>query len=77
LLPFIAEHRLSTATVREVDRCKAASLRAGRLGASQINKTLKHLTAIIDRRYRVGDDRRRQPGPGKRRWVTEPKVQPW
>jgi site-specific recombinase XerC len=48
LLPFFAKHRLAQITVAEVDRYRAAKLRAGHLGATSINKTLSRLSQILD-----------------------------
>jgi hypothetical protein len=50
LLPALAQHRLDQITVAEIDRYKAAKLREGKLGATQINKTLKllaHTAAVL------------------------------
>jgi hypothetical protein len=48
LLPFFARHRLSQMTVAEVDRYREATVRAGRIGAESINKTLTLLGQILD-----------------------------
>lgn len=47
-MPFFKDHRLSAITVREVDRYKTRQVKAGTLGPSQINKTLKLLAMILD-----------------------------
>jgi integrase len=75
LLPALAKHRLSEITVAEVDRYKAAKLREGKLGASQINKTLKLLAQILDVavEYELLD--RANPARGRRRRVKAPKPQ--
>ena len=75
LLPFFEDHRLSTISVREVDRYKAAKLRDGTPGASQINKTLKLLAMILDTaiEYELLDGA--NPARGRRRRVKVPKVQ--
>lgn len=67
LLPMFSEHRLSAITVAEVDRYKAAKLAEGKLGASQINKTLKLLAQILDMaiEYQLVD--RANPARGRRR----------
>ena len=73
LLPFFREHRLDAITVEEVDRYKAAKLREGRLGASQLNKTLKRLSQILE----VAEEYEyiaRNPARGKRRRVKAPKT---
>jgi integrase len=48
LLPFFKDHLLPEITAAEVDRYKTAKVRQGRLGSSQINKTLKRLSQILD-----------------------------
>lgn len=74
LLPVFKGHRLSQIGVREVDRYKAAKLREGKLGAAQINKTLKVLAMIIDVaiEYELIDGA--NPARGRRRRVKAPKV---
>jgi integrase len=75
LLPFFAKHRLSAFTVQEVDRYKAAKLREGKLGAAQINKTLKLLAQILDMatEYDLLDGA--NPARGRRRRVKARKPQ--
>ena len=48
LLPFVARHRLTQITVAEVDRYRSAKVRAGRLSATPINKTLSRLGQTLD-----------------------------
>jgi integrase len=48
LLPFFKVHRLPQITAPEVDRYKVMKTRQGKLGPSQINKTLKRLSQILD-----------------------------
>jgi integrase len=73
LLPRFKDHRLSEITVAEVDGYKAAKLAEGRLGASQINKTLKLLAQILDVaiEYELLDGA--NPARGRRRRVKAPK----
>jgi integrase len=73
LLPAFKDHRLSEIGVAEVDRYKTAKLREGRLGAAQINKTLKLLAQILDMaiEYELVD--RANPARGRRRRVKAPK----
>ena len=73
LLPAFKDHRLSEIGVAEVDRYKATKLREGRLGAAQINKTLKLLAQIFDMtmEYELVD--RANPARGRRRRVKAPK----
>jgi integrase len=73
LLPFFKGHLLTEITVAEVDRYKAAKLRAGKLGAAQINKTLKLLAMVMDMaiEYELVD--RANPARGRRRRVKAPK----
>ncbi len=75
LLPFLKDHSLDEITVAEVDRYKAAKLREGRLGAAQINKTLKILAMVLDLaiEYELVD--RANPARGRRRRVKAPKPQ--
>lgn len=69
LLPFFAKHRLTAITVVEVDRYKAAKLREGKLGASQINKTLKLLAMVMDVAIEYELVERANPARGRRRRV--------
>ena len=74
LLPFFREHQLDAITIEDVDRYKAAKLREGRLGPSQLNKTLKRLSQILE----VAEEYEyipRNPARGKRRRVKAPKMQ--
>ena len=75
LLPFFKGHQLDAISVAEVDRYKAAKVRAGRLGAAQINKTLKLLAQIMDVaiEYELVD--RANPARGRRRRVKAPRPQ--
>ena len=75
LLPTFADHRLTEITVREVDRYKAAKVSGGKLGAPQINKTLKLLAMILDAaiEYELLDGA--NPARGRRRRVKVAKVQ--
>ena len=45
--PFFAKHRLTEISIAEIDRYKTAKLKEGKLGASQINKTLKRLAQVL------------------------------
>lgn len=54
LLPAFAEFPLDAIRPQDVDRYKAATLRAGRLGANQINKTLATLRRILETARRYG-----------------------
>lgn len=76
LLPFFARHRLSEITVAEVDRYKTEKLREGKLGASQINKTLKRLAQVLEQAvdYEL-IPRNVAASKGGRRRVKEPKPQ--
>ncbi len=70
LLPFFAEHVLSTITIAEVDRYKAHELARGQLGPSSVNKTLVLLSAILE----SAEEREliaRNPARGRRRRVRE------
>jgi integrase len=69
LLPFFKDHRLSAITVAEVDRYKAVKLREGKLGASQINKTLKLLAMVMDMAIEYELIDRANPARGRRRRV--------
>jgi integrase len=75
LLPVFKDRRLSEISVREVDRYKAAKLRQGKLGAAQVNKTLKVLAMILDVaiEYELIDGA--NPARGRRRRVKAPKPQ--
>lgn len=75
LLPQFKDHRLSQIGVAEVDSYKAAKLREGKLGAAQINKTLKILAMILDvmLEYQLMDGA--NPARGRRRRVKAPKPQ--
>lgn len=75
LLPHFAAHRLDAITVAEVDRYKTAKLTEGRLGATQINKTLKVLAMILDLAVEYGTLAGANPARGRRRRVKAPKVQ--
>jgi integrase len=75
LLPFFKDHLLTAITVAEVDRYKAQQVRTGKLGAAQINKTLKILAMIMDLaiEYELVD--RANPARGRRRRVKVSKPQ--
>jgi integrase len=75
LLPYFKAHRLDAIDVAEVDRYKVAKLKEGRIGASQINKTLKVLAMILDTaiEYELVD--RANAARGRRRRVKAPKPQ--
>jgi integrase len=75
LLPFFAKHGLDEVTVEAVDAYKAAKLREGRLGAAQINKTLKVLAMILDVAIEYGHVDGANPARGRRRRVKVSKVQ--
>ncbi len=72
LLPRFAKLRLSQIDIAEVDRYKAAKVGSGKLGAAQINKTLKVLAMILDLaiEYELLD--RANPARGRRRRVKQP-----
>ncbi len=48
LLPFFKSMRVDAITVEDVDRYRAAKVRAGNLGPTSINKTLATLAAILE-----------------------------
>jgi integrase len=75
LLPFFKAHRLDAITVQEVDRYKAAKLAEAKLGAAQVNKTLKVLAQIMDLALEYELIDRANPARGRRRRVkvTPPK----
>jgi integrase len=77
LLPAFAADRLSAITVERVDRYKSAKAREGRIGAAQVNKSLKVLAQILDVAQEYGHFQRdrRNPARGRRRRLREPKVQ--
>lgn len=70
LLPVFKEHTLEEITVREVDRYRAA-----KLGAAQINKTLKLLAQIIDTAIEYELIAGANLARGRRRRVKAPKAQ--
>ena len=82
LLPFFAHLRLTEVTAEEVDRYKAGKLNEGKLGPSQINKTLKRLSQVLDTAVDYGyltqnpaasrGGRRRVKEPDPRRSWVEP-----
>ena len=61
--------------MREIDSYKAAKVREGRLGPSQINKTLKLIAQVLDVaiEYELVDGA--NPARGRRRRVKAPKPQ--
>lgn len=74
LLPVFASFRLSEIKIADVDRYKSAKLREGRLGAAQINKTLKTMSQILDLAAEYGlVSEGQNPASGKRRRLREPK----
>jgi len=75
LLPRFKDHGLGQITVAEVDGYKAAKLREGKLGAAQINKTLKVLAMILDVAIEYGLMDGANPARGRRRRVKAPKPQ--
>jgi integrase len=75
LLPFFKDHHLDAITVAEVDRYKAGKLREGKLGAAQINKTLKVLAMVLDVAIEYELIDRANPARGRRRRVKTPKPQ--
>ncbi len=75
LLPFFKGHDLAGITVAEVDRYKTAKLREGKLGAAQINKTLKVLAMVLDVAIEYELIDRANPARGRRRRVKAPKPQ--
>jgi integrase len=48
LLPFFADHRLDSITIREVDRYKAVKLREGALSPATLNKTITRLAQVLE-----------------------------
>jgi integrase len=82
LLPFFKDYRLPEITVEDVDRYKLAKVRAGKLAAPQINKSLKRLSQILDMAVDYGHlpsnpaaskgGRRRVKEPAPRRTWVEP-----
>ena len=75
LLPRFKNYRLSQIGVAEVDAYKAEKLREGKLGAAQINKTLKILAMIMDVAIEYELTDRANPARGRRRRVKAPKPQ--
>ncbi len=75
LLPFFGEHSLDEISIVEVDRYKAAQVRAGTLGPAQINKTLKLLAQILDVAIEYGLVDGANPARGRRRRVKVEKPQ--
>ncbi len=75
LLPFFQKHRLSQITVAEVDRYRHGKVRAGRLSATSINKTITRLGQILEVavEYEILD---RNPAKGKNRRVKASAKQP-
>jgi len=61
LLPHFAGMQVQAMTVEDVDRYRRAKVREGRLSASSINKTLRHLSAVLGERRGVRPHRA-QPG---------------
>jgi integrase len=69
LLPHFAARSLDAITPEDVDRYKAAKLRAGKLGPNQINKTLGTLARILEDAADYGYVNGRNPARGVRRRV--------
>lgn len=73
LLPFFARHNLREITVEEVDRYRAAKVKAGELGGESINKTLVLLGAILEVAVEYGHiDRNAAKGKRRRVRVSRP-----
>ena len=75
LLPTFARLHVSEIGPQDVDRYKAAKLAEGKLGGSQINKTLKLLAQIIDVAIEYGISDGANPARGRRRRVKVGKPQ--
>lgn len=75
LLPHFAKRSLDEITIVEVDRYKTAKLAEGKLGAAQINKTLKLLAQIMDMAIEYELVERANPARGRRRRVKVTKPQ--
>jgi integrase len=73
LLPFFKDYRLDEIDIASVDRYKALKIREGKLGAAQINKTLKALAMILDAALEYELTDRANPARGRRRRVKVPK----
>lgn len=73
LLPFFKDHALDEITVAEVDRYKVAKLAEARLGAAQINKTLRIFSMVMDQAIEYELIDRANPAQGRRRRVKVPK----
>jgi len=71
LLPYFAAMRLDAITVEDVDRYRAAKVRAGNLGATSINKTLSTLSAILEVACEYGHIER-NVAQGRRRRLPAP-----
>lgn len=74
LLPVFASYRLVQIGAADVDRYKSAKVREGKLGAAQINKTLKVLAQILDHAAEYGLlPEGSNAARGRRRRLREPK----
>jgi integrase len=73
LLPHFAHIRLAEIGVEQVDTYRRAKVREGRLSASSINKTLKHLSAVLEEAREYGH-LATNPATGKRRRLKAPKA---
>lgn len=74
LLPFFEGFRLDTIDIAAVDAYKAQKIREGKLGAAQINKTLKALAMVIDAAIEYELTDRANPARGRKRRVKVPKA---
>jgi len=54
LLPFFKSMRLDAITVEDVDRYRLGKVKAGKLNATSINKTLQVLSAVLESAYEYG-----------------------
>lgn len=72
LLPFFADHLLTSITVEEVDRYKTAKTREGRLSPLSLNKTLTRLSQVLETAVEY-KHLPSNPAAGKRRRVKVPK----
>lgn len=78
LLPFFQRYRLDEIDVAAVDAYKSQKVREGKLGAAQINKSLKALAMILDAaiEYEIVD--KANPARGRRRRVkADPPRRTW
>lgn len=66
LLPFFADYRLDAIGIEDVDRYRTGKVRAGKISAEMINKTLVLLGAVLELAVEYGH-LDRNPAKGKRR----------